>query len=111
MPARNVLRRPQVDFNGFVRIVCPKTGYHALVRFPRPKTKGERFGVNAKVFSVEKGHLPIHSISGKWNSEMKIERAGSEVTFYNPQEARPEPKVTYAVERQSFYESRRLWSN
>ncbi len=109
---KNVLTDPQVDFAGFVRIICVQTGYHCVIRFPDPK-RIDRFRVKAHLYARNKkdhpDHIPIYKVTGKWNGEMKVEREDSEpIVFYNARTP-IEKKITYKIQKQSFYESRRLW--
>ncbi len=107
--AKKVLSRPQVDFYGFVKIDCKKTGTNSIIHFHKPSSSTDRFKVVAHMFTEEKTK-PLYTVKGKWNGLLTVEKQdGDPMTFFSAREAEVEPKIMYPVSQQSFYESRRLW--
>ena len=108
--AKSVTKCPKLDFVDTVSLDCPKTGFKCLIDFPKPKTKEDRFWINAYVYSRSHGGVPLYEIKGCWNQHLTIAEIGGEPQdFFVVKDFRTEPKICYPVGVQEKYESRQLW--
>jgi hypothetical protein len=104
-----------MEIGGKTSISCKKTGMTAEIEFKsKPMFGGEYNVVTGKI--KKKGHT-AYTLSGKWNSVIKIKRrkvlgsSKDEEEFFNARTCKIIPKNVPPLEAQLPNESRKLWVN
>ncbi|XP_034166667.1 oxysterol-binding protein-related protein 10 isoform X2 [Pangasianodon hypophthalmus] len=109
--ARSILTVPWVELGGKVSICCAKTGYSATVTFhTKPFYGGKVHRVTAEV-----KHNPTSTIvckaQGEWNGTLEFTYSSGETKVIDTSKLPVIKKKIRPLEKQSQYESRRLWQH
>ncbi|XP_066540206.1 oxysterol-binding protein-related protein 10 isoform X2 [Hoplias malabaricus] len=109
--ARSILTVPWVELGGKVSICCAKSGYSATVTFhTKPFYGGKVHRVTAEV-----KHNPTSTIvckaQGEWNGTLEFTYSSGETKVIDTSKLPVIKKKIRPLEKQSQYESRRLWQH
>ncbi|KAG8432155.1 hypothetical protein GDO86_016697 [Hymenochirus boettgeri] len=109
--ARSILTVPWVELGGKVNINCAKSGYSAAITFhTKPFYGGKLHRVTGEV-----KHNPSSSVvckvQGEWNSVLEFTYNNGEMRSVDLTKLPVTRKRVRPVEKQSLFESRRLWAN
>ncbi|XP_007251883.3 oxysterol-binding protein-related protein 10 isoform X1 [Astyanax mexicanus] len=109
--ARSILTVPWVELGGKVSICCAKSGYSATVTFhTKPFYGGKVHRVTAEV-----KHNPTNTIvckaQGEWNGTLEFTYSSGESKVIDTSKLPVIKKKIRPLEKQSQYESRRLWQH
>jgi len=110
---RSILTYPWIELGGRTMIKCVKSGFAAVVLF---HTKPFYGGVGNRI-SAEVKHIPSGNIccraEGTWNGSIEFTFADDEKNTYSldTKKLPVTRKRVRPVEKQSEFESRRLWKN
>uniref|UniRef100_A0A672LST2 Oxysterol-binding protein n=1 Tax=Sinocyclocheilus grahami TaxID=75366 RepID=A0A672LST2_SINGR len=109
--ARSILTVPWVELGGKVSICCAKSGYSAAVTFhTKPFYGGKVHRVTAEVKHNPSGTI-VCKAQGEWNGTLEFTYNSGETKVIDTSKLPVIKKKIRPLEKQSQYESRRLWKH
>ncbi|XP_073703344.1 oxysterol-binding protein-related protein 10 isoform X2 [Garra rufa] len=109
--ARSILTVPWVELGGKVSICCAKSGYSATVTFhTKPFYGGKVHRVTAEVKHNPTGTI-VCKAQGEWNGTLEFTYSSGETKVIDTSKLPVIKKKIRPLDKQSHYESRRLWQH
>ncbi|XP_051577684.1 oxysterol-binding protein-related protein 10-like isoform X1 [Myxocyprinus asiaticus] len=109
--ARSILTVPWVELGGKVSICCAKSGYSAAVTFhTKPFYGGKVHRVTAEVKHNPTGTI-VCKAQGEWNGTLEFTYSSGETKVIDTSKLPVIRKKIRPLEKQSQFESRRLWQH
>ncbi|XP_056458638.1 oxysterol-binding protein-related protein 10-like [Gadus chalcogrammus] len=109
--ARSILTVPWVELGGKATISCNKSGYVASINFhTKPFYGGKVHRVTAEVKNNHTGAV-VCKAQGEWNGTLEFTYSSGETKVIDTTKLPIIKKKIRPLEKQSQYESRRLWQH